>query len=307
MFMRHIDLWLRAARAPFFTGSLAPILVGTAAAYHVTGWVQWDLAILALVSLTLLHASANLSNDFFDHLTGDDAINVSFATPFTGGSRVIQRGEVRPWEMLLVSLMCMGVAAVIGFYLVHRGGWMILWLGLLGGLTGFLYTAPPFRFVYRGLGELFIFLDFGMLPVVGAFYLQTGQFSPTAFWAGVPVGLLITGILWINQFQDMEADAASGKRNGVVALGRAKSARLHVAMFVATYLSIIVPVIAGLFPPPALLALLSLPLAVKASLTALRHHDDLPHLTPANAATIGAHLATSVLLAVGLALPQLLG
>lgn len=305
--MKQVLFWLRAARAPFFTGSLAPIVVGTAAAYCVTGQMHWGLAVLAVIALTLLHASANLSNDYFDHLTGNDEVNVSFASPFTGGSRMIQLGLASPRKMLVGSLVAMSLAALIGLYLIYVRGWVILWLGLIGGVTGFLYTAPPFKFSYRGIGEPFIFLDFGLLPVLGAYYLQATNFSAAAIWGGIPVGLLITGILWINQFQDSAADAAVGKRNGVVRLGRAVSAKLHVTMFILTYVSIIVPVILGVYPMWALIALLSLPLAAKASQTALQHYDDLPNLTPSNAATIGCHLVTSLLLGLGLILPRLIG
>ena len=298
--MKTLLFWVRAARAPFFTGSLAPILVGTGAAYFVTrGHVHWGLAGLALVALTLLHACANLANDYFDHLSGNDEANKTFATPFTGGSRVIQNGEARPWQVLTAAFICMGVAALIGFYLVYRAGWPILWLGVIGGVTGFFYTAPPLKLAYRGIGEPFIFLDFGLLPVLGAYYLQTGRFDLEAFWAGVPVGLLITAILWINQFQDREADAAVGKRHWVVRLGRRRSAVVHVALLAATYASIIIPVALRLFPLTALAGLLAIPIAVKACQVALQSYDDLPHLTPANAATIGAHLLTSVLLGLG--------
>lgn len=304
--MRYILLWLRAARAPFFTGSLAPIAVGTALAYWYLGTVNWLYAVLALISLTLLHASANMSNDFFDHLSGTDAANRTFAAPFTGGSRVIQLGLVPAWQMLVASLLTMGTAALIGFYLVWACGWMILWLGVIGGVTGFLYTAPPCRLVYRGFGELFILLDFGLLPVLGAYYLQAQALPAAAFLAGVPVGLLIMGVLWINQFQDREADAAVGKRHWVVRLGRAKAARVHVWVLVLTYVSIIVGVLTQLFPAWTLLALLALPLAIKAGGTALRYFDDLPALTPANAATIGTHLITSLLLSLGFVLARLL-
>lgn len=300
--MTPLRLWLQAARAPFFTGSLAPILVGTAAGYYATGGpVHWDLALLALVSLTLLHASANLFNDFFDHLSGTDDINVSFLAPFTGGSRVIQQGLARPWQVLVGGCICIGLAAIIGFYLVYRAGWPILWLGLIGGLTGFFYTAPPFKFSYRGGGELFIFLDFGLLPVLGAYYLQVGHFDAVAVWASLPVALLITGILWINQFQDADADAAVKKRNWVVRLGRRRSAWVHVGLLAVTYLGIVIPVMTGEFPLTALVALLGAVPAAKAGVTVLRHYDELPQLGPANAMTVAAHLVTSVLLAAGLA------
>lgn len=299
---RGIGFWLKAARAPFFTAALAPIMVGTALAYYHRGAIDWGLALLATVSLVLLHASANMSNDFFDHLTGTDEANVTYAAPFTGGSRTIQSGEIKPWEMIVASLVCLGVAALIGFYLVWRAGWPILWLGVIGGVTGFFYTAPPFRFVYRGAGELFIFLDFGLLPVLGAYYLQARTFAPAAFLAGVPVGLLIMGVLWINQFQDRDADASVSKRHWVVRLGRRAAAQVHVAVLAVTYLAVVAGVLVGLFPAWALLALLAVPLALKAATTALMYYDDLPQLTPSNAATIGAHFVTSLLLSLGFVL-----
>jgi 1,4-dihydroxy-2-naphthoate octaprenyltransferase len=298
--MHRLLFWLRAARAPFFTGALAPILVGTALAFYTQGSLHWDLAGLALLALILLHASANLSNDYFDHLTGNDELNKTFASPFTGGSRVIQEGLVQPKTMLAASLLCMALAALIGFYLVYRAGLPILWLGVIGGVTGFLYTAPPFRLAYRGGGELFIFLNFGILPVMGAYYLQTHTFNALGFWGGAIVGLLITDILWINQFQDREADAAAGKRNWVVRLGRRRSVPVHLAFLALPYVIVAAGVIQGWLPAWALLVLLSLPLAAKAAITAAQHYDDLPQLTPANAATIGTHLVLSVLLSIGL-------
>jgi 1,4-dihydroxy-2-naphthoate polyprenyltransferase len=298
--------WLKAARAPFFTGSLAPIVVGTSLAYYHTGQVNWLHGSLALVALTALHACANLANDYYDHLTGNDEANNTYATPFTGGSRVIQQGLVRPWEMLAAALVAMAIGAAIGLYLVYATGWPILVLGVVGGLTGFFYTAPPPKLGYRGVGEIFIFLDFGVLPVLGAYFVQTGHFAPSAVVASLPTALLILAVLWVNQFQDMVADAAVGKRHGVVRLGRAASARVHVALLLLSQAVAPAGFLTGLFPAWSLLALLGLPLALKASATVLRSHDDLPRLTPANAATIGCHLVTSLALGAGLVLGRLL-
>lgn len=300
--MRGPLFWLQAARAPFFTGSLAPIAVGTALAYYHTGQIHWPHALLALVALTALHAGANLANDFFDHLSGNDAANTTYVRPFTGGSRVIQEGTAQPWEILVFSLACMGLGAAIGAYLVWACGWPILALGVIGGLTGFFYTAPPFKFVYRGIGEFFIFLDFGVLPVVGAYYVQTGHFSDLAILASFPTALLITAVLWINQFQDMEADGSVNKRHWVVRLGRPAAAQVHVTFLLLSQLIPVAGVLAGLLPHWALLALLGLPPALQATKVALTSHSDLPRLTPANAATIGCHLLTSLGLALGLVL-----
>lgn len=298
--MRGPIFWLKAARAPFFTGSLAPIMVGTATALYEAGAVSWPRAALALAALTCLHAGANLANDYYDHLSGNDEINVTRAAPFTGGSRFIQEGKAQPWEILAASLVSLGVGAAIGAYLVLVSGWPILVLGIIGGATGFFYTAPPLKLGYRGVGEVFILLDFGLLPVLGAEYVQTQSFSAGAAAAGACVGLLMTNVLWINQFQDMEADAAVGKRNWVVRLGRRASSAIHAGLFALAYGAIIGGVVWGVLPIWALLGLLSLPLAAKASVVSLKHHDQLDRLTPANVGTIGAHLATSALLAAGL-------
>jgi 1,4-dihydroxy-2-naphthoate octaprenyltransferase len=291
--------WLRAARAPFFTGSLAPVMVGTAAAFYHRGAVNWLHAALALGALVCLHAGANLANDYYDHLTGNDERNVSYVSPFTGGSRLIQGGRVQPWEMLAASLISLGLGGALGAYLVFAAGWPILALGIIGAATGFFYTAPPLKLGYRGIGEVFIFLDFGLLPVLGAYYVQMRTFSAGAAVAGACVGLLMTNVLWINQFQDAEADAAVGKRNWVVRLGRRASARVHGGLFALTYAVIIAGVGWGLLPGWAMLGLLSLPLAVRASAASLRYHDQLGKLTPANVATIATHLITSLLLALG--------
>lgn len=292
--------WLRAARAPFFTGSLAPIVVGTACAFWQTGQVNWLHAVLALLALTCLQAGANLANDYYDHVSGNDEVNVSYATPFTGGSRFIQKGLATPGQILAAALISILLGGALGAYLVWATGWPVLALGIAGAVTGFCYSAPPLKLGSRGLGELFIMLDFGVLPVLGAYYVQAEAFTLSAFVSSLPVGFLITNVLWINQFQDMDADAAVGKRNWVVRLGRRRAADVHAAFFVLTYASIAAGILLGLLPAWSLVAFLSLPLAIKAASASACYHDQLEKLVPANAATIAAHIVTSVLLAIGL-------
>ena len=301
MILRGPVFWLKAARAPFFTGSLAPIAVGTATAFDETGVISWPAALLSLLALVCLHAGANLANDYYDHISGNDEVNVSYATPITGGSRLIQRGLVRPGEILAASLVSLTLGAGIGLYLVWMAGWPILVLGIVGGVTGFCYTAPPLKLGYRGVGEIFIFLDFGLLPVLGAHYVQAQAFSSGAAFAGVCVGLLMTNVLWINQFQDAEADAAVGKRHWVVRLGRRRSSRVHAALFALAYGAIVIGAAAKALPAWAMLGLLSAPLAVRASCVSSRCCDHLDRLTPANVGTIAVHLLTSLLLALGIA------
>ncbi|MBN1459819.1 MAG: 1,4-dihydroxy-2-naphthoate octaprenyltransferase [Armatimonadetes bacterium] len=301
---RGLLFWLRAARAPFFTGSFAPALVGSATAYHELGGLDWLRAFLVLVGLTAIHAGANLANDYYDHLSGNDEINVSRAAPFTGGSRFIQDGLARPRDLLLASLVCLGVGGIVGLYLTYLAGWPILALGLFGGLTGFAYTAPPLKLGYRGLGEAIVFLNFGLLPVLGAHFVQTGGFGLGPLLAGTVVGLLMANVLWINQFQDADADEAVGKRHWVVRLGRRRAALVHTGLFGTTYTLLALCVWAQLLPAGVLLALLSLPLACWAAVVSLRRYDQLEALRPANVATILTHISSSVLLAAGLVLPS---
>lgn len=305
-FPHWLGFWLRAARFEFFTGSLAPVLVGSAAAWWQTGRLSWPLALATLVALVLLHASANLANDYWDHLSGNDALNRSFVRPFTGGSRFIQRGEVRPRAVLAASLLCLAGGAALGFVLVWLRGWPILALGVVGGLSGLFYTARPVALGYRGLGELFIALDFGVLPVLGAYYVQAQAFSWPALAASLPVALLISAILWINQFPDYAADLAVGKRHWVVRLGRRRAAVVYAGMMTLTYVLLLASVAVGLLPPLVLLAALALPLLARGIDVALREYDHPRRLAPANAATIALHLACSVLVALGLVLDRLL-
>jgi 1,4-dihydroxy-2-naphthoate octaprenyltransferase len=261
---------------------------------------HWGLWLLTLLGLIFVHASANLANDYFDHLSGNDAINTEFIRPFTGGSRVIQQGLARPRQVLLAALVSLALGGVCGLLLAYLRGWPILLLGVVGGLTGFFYTAPPVKLGYRGWGELFIFLDFGVLPVLGTYYVQTQSFSLPALWASLPVGLLILAILWINQFPDYHADRAVNKFHWVVRLGRRRAAKVYAGMMALTYLVIIAGVALEILPPLTLLVVLTLPLTARALNVALQEYDHPQSLAPANAATVGVHLLLSVLLTLGL-------
>ncbi|HEY3398740.1 MAG TPA: 1,4-dihydroxy-2-naphthoate octaprenyltransferase [Armatimonadota bacterium] len=298
--------WIRASRFEFFTGVIAPTLVGCAVAYDDSGRLHLGLALLTLLGLLFLHAAANLANDYFDHLSGNDALNRTFIRPFTGGSRVIQQGLARPREVLVASLLSLGLGALLGFILVWLRGLPILVLGLVGGLTGFFYTAPPLKLGYRGLGEIFLALDFGVLPVLGAYYVQTQHFSLAALWASLPVALLILAVLWINQFPDYDADRAVGKCHWVVRLGRRRAAWVYCGMVTGSYACVLIAVAAQILPPLSLLVALSLPLAAKGMNVALAEYDTPARLAPANAATVGLHLTFNLLLTLGLVVDRLL-
>jgi 1,4-dihydroxy-2-naphthoate octaprenyltransferase len=298
--MAQLALWLKAARLQFLTGSVMPVLVCGALAWHDTGEFHFGLWLLTLLGMVLVHSGANLANDFFDHLSGNDEANVDYFNPFTGGSRVIQEGSVHPLLVLAAAFVCLGAGSAIGLYLVWARGLFILLLGLIGVGTAFFYTAPPLKLAYRGLGELCIALDFGFLPALGAYYVQTQEISWAPVVGGLPSTLLITAILFINQFQDMRADAWADKRNWVVRLGRAKARYWFYAMIAGAPVSLAVGVILGWLPNLALLGLGACALLPKTIAAAERHHDDPALLGPANVGTVAMHLLTGVLMTIGL-------
>lgn len=298
-FAHCVILWFKASRPEFFTGAIVPVAVGGAVAYHESGHLLWGYLLLTLLALVLLQAAANLANDYYDHLSGNDEINVEYVRPFTGGSRAIQQGVVAAKHVLAASLICLLAGALLGLYLTWMRGWPILVIGVIGGLSGFFYTARPLQLGYRGIGELFIGLDFGVLPVLGTYYVQVRDFSGQALVASLPVAFLIMAVLWINQFQDYVADKAVNKLHWVVRLGRRRASYVYAGLVAATYLALLLGLVTGLLPPLAAVALLTIPLGIFAAKTALLHYNDLSRLTPANAATIPLHLLTGFLLALG--------
>jgi len=294
-----LQIWLTEVRAPFFTATIVPILLGAVIAWARTGTLHFGLFLLAMLGGLLLHAGTNVANDYFDHRSGTDDVNVEFVRPFTGGSRMIQNGLLTPREVISGALAAFALACVVGLYLAYIRGPLILVLGLVGIFSGFFYTAPPFNLVSRGIGEFFIGLNFGVLMTLGSFFVQTGQLAWEPVVASIPVGLLIAGVLYINEFQDAPADGAVGKDHLVVRLGRKRAAWGYLLMMVATYVVIVVAAVLRITSPFTLVALATLPVAVRAIGVARAHYDEYLKLVPANAATVFLHLLTGLLLSAG--------
>lgn len=229
---RRALLWVRAVRAPFFTATVVPILLGAVIAYgdlkeqgSASDW-SWGIFLLALLGGMMAQAGTNLANDYGDHSSRADEWN-QVPSPFNGGSRIIQAGLMAPWKVLLAAgLMFLGTVA-IGLQLNESiGGALfaatpLLWFGLLGVGLGVLYTLTPLRLAYTGFGELAIAMGFGPVMVLGTHFVLTAGHQDQWTWqqpllASIPVAVFVTLIVWINQFQDVPSDDAAGKRNWVV-------------------------------------------------------------------------------------------
>lgn len=295
-----VKKWIKGIRAPFFTASAIPVLVGTALAWNMTGKFSLYKFILVLVGVPLFNAGTNLANDYYDHKTGNDDINTSL-TPFSGGSRVIQNGVIPAKHMLIGSFLFFGLGSVIGLYLnAITPGNLVLYLGIFGLLSGFLYTATPVLIGYRGVGELVVGLNLGTLTIIGSYFVQAHTVSWPVFWMSLPIGFLVAAILYINQFPDYEADKAVDKKHLVVRLGKRRAVYGYYLLIASTYLVIGGSVLFRMVTPFALVSFLTLPLAIGAVRILKSNYDKIAELIPAQAKTVQTHLFTGLLLTLGL-------
>jgi 1,4-dihydroxy-2-naphthoate octaprenyltransferase len=293
--------WVVGLRMSFLTASIVPILLGTAIAWAQRGVLHWRYFFLTLIAGLSLQAGTNLINDYFDHLSGNDEVNREFVRPFSGGSRVIQLGLLTPLEVLMGSLLFFTLGSLIGLYLVWTRGLFILVLGVVALLSGVFYTGRPFNWASRGIGEAVVGLNFGILMVLGAYYMQVQTLSWAPVMAGIPISLLIAAVLYVNEFPDYAADQAVDKRTLVVRLGRRRAVIGYMALLGATHLAILASVVAGVLPLAALLGLITLPVSLRAIQYARKHYARSFDLVPANALTIVTHLATGLLLTLAYA------
>ena len=238
-------------------------------------------------------------NDYFDYKSGNDEVNREYVRPFSGGSRMIQLGLLTPLEILSGALALFALATGIGLFLTWKIGYTVLILGVIGVLSGYSYTAPPLNLASRGIGEAVVGLNFGVLMVLGSYYVQTGTLAVEPLVASIPVSLLIAAVLYINEFPDYVADKAVGKDTLVVRLGRNRAVFGFMMMFIGTYGALALALLYQILPIYASLGFLTIPFAVKAVGYATRYHSKSFDLVPANILTIITHLFTSLLLSLG--------
>jgi 1,4-dihydroxy-2-naphthoate octaprenyltransferase len=290
-------LFLRATRLPFLSATFIPILLGIAVAGWTNGF-SWWLALLTLVGGACIHLGLNVANDVFDTTSGADAANVN-PTQFSGGSRVVHYGLMSLRGITLLSIGFYTVGIAIGVYLAATRGWDLLWLGIAGALLSVFYTAPPLKLVHRGLGEIDVFLGFGPIMTLGAYFVQAQEYDLEPLLASIPVGILIALVLYVNEVPDRPADEKAGKRTLPVRYSKDAIVNGYAAAVVLTFVLIAVFAAAGWIVRPALIALLAAPLALPVY-RALRDHYEEPYtLMPAMAKNIQLHLATGGLLIVG--------
>ena len=255
-------LVLRTTRLPFLSATFVPVLLGIAiAASH--GAFNWWLALLTVIGAAFAHLGINVANDIFDTLSGADEANPN-PTKFSGGSRVVLYDLVTLRGLIVLDVALFGAAAAIGLLLVWATGSLtLLVIGIAGIAVGLAYTAPPLKLVYRGLGEIAVALGFGPIMLLGAYVVQAGTLSWEAAVASVPVAILISLVLYVNEIPDRTGDAAAGKRTLPVRLPADVVTNIYLVATLVAFALIVAGVVTGLFPPFTLLALAAAPLALR--------------------------------------------
>lgn len=289
-----LRIWLMAARPKTLPVGLAPVLVGTALAGTADVFEPLRF-VAALLGALFIQVGANLSNDYSDARRGADTEDR------LGPVRVTAGGLVPPRQVLIATYVTFGLAILCGGYLIAVAGWELLLVGAASIVAGVLYTGGPRPYGYEGLGELFVFLFFGIVAVAGSFFVQTETLVWEAFALAVPVGLLASAVLVVNNVRDLETDRRAGKRTLAVRLGRERTRALFAAMVYGAYLLAPVTWIFGPLEPWMLLPFLSLPLAAPV-VRAVRSRTDGPSLNETLANTGRLELIFCVLLCAGILL-----
>jgi 1,4-dihydroxy-2-naphthoate octaprenyltransferase len=284
-------IWLLAARPRTLPAAVAPVLVGTGYAVGRVDDVRWGAFVAAMLGAIFIQIGTNLSNDYSDARRGADT------EERLGPVRVTAGGLVPPRSVLTATYVAFGLAVLCGVYLIAVAGWVVLAIGAASIIAGVLYTGGPRPYGYEGLGEVFVFLFFGIVAVSGSAYVQIEQFTWQALALAAPVGFLATAILVVNNLRDISTDSRAGKRTLAVRIGRERTRALYMALVYGAFLALIP--LAAFITADVLVAAVALVPAVVV-VAKVRTHSDGPTLNEALANTGELQLLFCVLLSAGL-------
>lgn len=300
----HWQTRVAMTRPGFLSITLVGCVLGISIAAVGGHGPQWGSALASVVLALMMHAAANVFNDFHDAQSGADEVNTQGIYPFTGGARLIQTGVVSLQDTRQLAQLLLLLAVPAGLILSLYAGGGLLVMGLLGSLLLWGYSAPPLSLMSRGLGELTVAWVWGLV-VIGSDYVQRGSFHAIPAALALSYGLLVGNILLINGFPDAKADAQVNKRTLVVRIGPFWAACVYLVFAVLAHGSLVVGVWAFIHPSGALLGLASLPFSLMAAFFLFQHAHEPSRLKPAIVLTILAVLVHGLAMALGLILMTL--
>jgi 1,4-dihydroxy-2-naphthoate octaprenyltransferase len=283
--------WVLAARPATLPAGVAAVVVGSALA-GADGVFRWDAFLVTLFAALSIQIGVNYANDLADAQKGADT------AARIGPTRAVAAGLLTPDQMKRGIVTMFGLAAVAGCYLIWLAGWVILAIGIVSIIAALGYTNGPVPYGYYGLGEVFVFVFFGLVATVGTRYVYDRTAPADAWLSGVSMGLLAAAILVANNVRDIETDQIAGKRTLAVIVGRRSARWLYTAMVIVAYAVIVIAVAAGVLPSWAMLTFVSIPLAVQPVRTIFTQTEG-PPLIGVLKATARLQLAFAALLALG--------
>lgn len=288
-----LRVWMLAIRVPTLSAAVVPVLVGSALAARAHRFNPLIFTVV-LCAAILIQIGTNLTNDLFDFQKGADT------GARLGPVRVVQAGLLSQKQVAVGSVLSFGLAILLGLYLVKVGGWPILAIGLAAVVSGIAYTGGPWPLGYHGLGDVFVFVFFGLIAMVGTFYLQAGAVTGAALLASLPVAMLVTAILVVNNLRDVDTDRQAGKRTLAVRLGREVTQIQYTVLVLGAYVVAPAMWLVGANSAWAMLPWLTIPLAIRLVRDVWRGEGAVLNL--ALRQTAGLHLCFGILLAAGFVL-----
>jgi 1,4-dihydroxy-2-naphthoate octaprenyltransferase len=295
----NLKVWFLETRPQFLILSLVLVFLGTSIAMY-DGYAHAGYAVLAAIGLLLCHASCNILNDYFDYTSGVDLKTKQ--TPFSGGSGILPAAMLTPRQVKWFGIISLLIAVPIGIYFVIARGWLLLPLLLVGALCVVLYTPLITRW---GWPEWAPGVGLGALPVIGTYFIHIPEYAVPVVIASIPSGILVHNLLLLNEFPDVEADKTVGRKTLPITMGKRGAAIVYSSLTILVYLWIIGWVIAGVMPIYTLIALFTLPFAVKAIRGSFKY-DDMSVLGPALQSNVMVVLITQLLLGIGYILARFL-
>ena len=298
--------WIRAFRLKFLPQGVLPVLLGTAIAWSVDSVFNLGYFVLAFLGMMLVQFGLTMLDDWHDFIRGTDTSGTEEKNPYTGGSGVLVDGTITPKEMITVVALFYLVALIIGLYFTLVLGPTLMYIVLAGFFISIFYSLRRFQFAYRGLGEFMMLLGYGPTITLGAYFVQAQRLSWQVFFAGIIPGMLMWVMIVINEIPDFDEDRRADKRNLVVRFGVETGKSLYIGGLAVIYFFIIFCVVFGVFPATALIALLSLPFAIRSVKYLNKYYMDKLKMALANKEMVKMYSSTMILLTLGFLLDRVI-
>jgi len=295
--MNKLIAYIIETRAGILPTTILPALAGAGIAFHSTKTFSWQALLPVLFGFIFIHLGTNVLNDFFDAGDdGTDSINKEYISPFTGGSRLIQKGLLTPKEVLAEAIVLFAVAAALLIYAAFTYNIAILFLAVFGMTSGIFYSSPPLKISTTGFGEFLVSLNCGPVIALSAYCAQANEICWLPAIITFPLGLLTANFVWAAEFPDFNADKAAGKANLVVRMGREKARIGYIMIAALAYLIITEGIVMKIIPVFGITVLAALPVSIAAFIELWKKYDAPEKLRLACGLTLAAHLITGILL-----------